>query len=224
MKIVNQWIALGLLAAAALPGATIRHQGLDAERSLTFEMSANGTTRNVTAGVGRILVDGIRTLDVFCVDLFTLISVGVDYNAMSVSTSTFDAEDGNRAAWLMGTFLPQINLLANGDQKKQWGAALQFAIWDVIHDSGDGFGAGLIRSTGNTNAAVLNQANSWIAASLNQSREGKVFVAPPEARDFQEQMYLAPEPSALAMMLIGVAAVAIGSFRRRGKDRATRES
>lgn len=208
-------MALAVFASSTLPAATIVHQGLDSQRSFTFEMNANGTTRNVTAGVGRVLVDGLNTLDVFCVDLFELINTNTTYHANIISTSVFDPQDGDRAAWLMRTYLPQINLLINGTQKQQWAAALQFAIWDVIHDSGDGFGAGMIRSTGNTNATLLSQANTWIAASVGQSFSGKVFVAPPNSRGFQEQMFLMPEPSSITMMAAGVLAIAFGAFRRR---------
>ncbi|MBY0375401.1 MAG: PEP-CTERM sorting domain-containing protein [Bryobacteraceae bacterium] len=184
-------------------------------------MNANGTTRNVNAGVARILVNGITTLDAFCVDLFELIYTNTTYQANVVTTDVYDPQDGDRAAWLMRTYLPQINLLINGAQKQQWAAALQFAIWDVIHDSGNGFADGMIRSTANTNSTVLTQASTWLAASAGQSYSGRVFVAPTGSRGFQEQMFLAPEPSSLTMMAVGALAIAFGAFRRR---RATPES
>ena len=182
-------------------------------------MNANGTTRNVTAGVGRLVIDGINTRDVFCVDFFELIYTNTSYLATTVTTSIYDPQDGDRAGWLMKNILPQINLLANGAQKQQWAAALQFAIWDVIHDSGNGFGSGMIRSTSQTNSEVLSKANEWVIASVGQSFSGRVLVPAPGSRGFQEQMYVTPEPSSLTMMAIGVLAVAFGAYRRRTPNR-----
>jgi hypothetical protein len=65
---------------------------------------------------------------------------------------------------------------------------------------------------------------------VNQSASASVYTAAPGARSsFQQQMYLAactqgsncapggevPEPSTLAMMLLGGAGVLFGSWRRR---------
>jgi hypothetical protein len=50
-------------------------------------------------------------------------------------------------------------------------AGLQLAIWDIVHDSGDGFAVGSIRSSSAssqaTDTAVLNAAIEYIQFSLN---------------------------------------------------------
>ena len=108
------------------------------------------------------------------------------------------------------------------------GAALQLAIWDVIHDSGDGFATGRIRSTGNTNAAVLSLAGQWVAASHGQSStNAQVFTAGPNQRAFHQQLYLTgcalsgncggsevPEPGTLSMLALGGLGIFFGARRK----------
>lgn len=82
-------------------------------------------------------------------NLFQGITLYRDYPAVSLLPDAYDS-DGGAAAWLMQTFLPVVNA-AMGSTRQIDGAALQLAIWDTIHDGGDGFAIGRVRSTGNTN-------------------------------------------------------------------------
>lgn len=71
----------------------------------------------------------------FCVDLFTGISLET-YNAICGSPA--DYTNGLRAAWIVATYGPVVT--ANLDA-----AALQLALWDVVHVSGDGLSAGRVQ-------------------------------------------------------------------------------
>jgi PEP-CTERM motif len=205
------------LTSSSLFATTIRHQGLDWNRAMGIEIEANGQVRNVNAGVGSVRVNGSALLDVFCVNLFQGITLYQSYSAASVAPAAYDS-DGGAAAWLMQTLLPGLHSAVEG-------AALQLAIWDVIHDGGDGFDAGLIQSSLHTNADVLSLASGWVSNSRGMNGTAAfVFTAAPNARPFQQQMYLAidcnppsdvPEPGTTAMLAIGCLGVFVGSWRRK---------
>ena len=208
------------LSSTSLFATNILHNGLDWTRGMSIEIKADNNVRNANAGVGLVTLDNATPLDVFCVNLFQGITLYQNYAATSVSPTVYDA-DGGAAAWLMQTFLPTVDTAIEG-------AALQLAIWDVIHDSGDGFASGRIRSTGNTNAAVLSLAGQWVAASHGQSSaNAQVFTAGPNQRAFQQQLYLTgcalsgncggsevPEPGTLSMLALGGLGIFFGARRK----------
>jgi hypothetical protein len=79
------------------------------------------------------------------------------------------AGGGRRAAWLNQTFLPDVS---NSDQA----TALQVAIWDVVHDAGNGLGTGSLRA-GATPGPVVTLAEQYILASEGQEGStGSVFT------------------------------------------------
>ena len=219
--------AILTLSSSSLFATSIQHTGIDWNRGLTVQISADGKAKDVSAGVGVLLVDGTNLIDAFCVNLFTGISVNQTYAAVAIDSADYDV-DGPSAAWLVQNFLPLVNA-ASGVTRQIEGAALQLAIWDTIHDGGDGFAAGRIRSTGSTTATVLALAEQWSLAAVNQNGTANVYTAAPGARAFQQQIFLpvctdangcqsggeVPEPSTIAMMLIGGAGVLFGSWRRR---------
>ena len=143
-----------------------------------------------------------------------------EYTADSISALDYNP-NGAQAGWLMQTFLPVTNTAIDG-------AALQLAIWDVIHDGGDGFDAGRIRSSSYTDADVLALARERVAESHGQSTTAAyVYTASPGTPIFQQQLYLSgaqydppsdppsdvPEPGTLA--ILGVGGLALVASRLR---------
>ena len=216
------------LSATALFATNIQHTGLDWTRGMTIEIQAGDRVSNASAGVGVLMVDGVSFIDAFCVNLFQGITLYQNYSATSVAPTSYDL-DGEAAAWLMQTFLPKVNAAASGSSREMEGAALQLAIWDVIHDGGDGFASGRVRSTGNTNSGVLALANQWRLESLDQHGSAGIYLPAPNSRAFQPQLYLTgcaangscggggevPEPGTLAMVAIGGLGLYFGTWRRR---------
>lgn len=79
-------------------------------------------------------VDGTVDTIAFCVDLFTSSGLST-YNTTLQSPST--VTNGGRVAWLLQS-LPSVDTATEG-------SGLQLAIWDIVHDNGDGLAAGVVR-------------------------------------------------------------------------------
>ena len=111
--------------------------------------------------------------------------------------------------------LPTINATL----RRQQGAALQLAIWDIVHDNGDGFNAGRIRQSGDalnpTDAIVLAQANNFLASSLGRPLQGGIVYVNVLGPTSMQRLISdsVPEPSSYGLMLTGCAA--IGWLRRK---------
>jgi hypothetical protein len=159
---------------------------------------------NVIAGVASLVVDGFYTADAVCVDFFTLISNNnYDVNLLGPSAIS----NGTRVAWMLRNTLPLINAQADPLLRRQQAAAFQLAVWDIVHDGGDGFGAGRIRSSGSPNATdstVLFWANVYVVATAGQSLPvGVVYQNIAGIAASQQLMSDAPEPSTYALLLSG---------------------
>jgi hypothetical protein len=167
---------------------------------------ANGA--EITGYAGGILVrlDDGGTLDFYCVDLFHDITIGT-YTVNKLAPRPVFNE--GRVAWLLDTLLASIS---TPDQ----GAGLQLAIWDIVHDNGDGFSTGLIRSDANTNAAVLGFAQADEALSLGKSTQAGLVLENVAGRNAVQTLEGAiPELSTLPLVACGLGLLAFGRFGRR---------
>src|ERR1700752_2206933 len=95
----------------------------------------------------------------YCVDLFTSIGFAT-YDTTTGLPSTW-APNGQRAAWVFDTYETTVDT-------NEEGAALQLALWDIIHDSGDGLSAGSVR-LGPSESALQVVADAMVTASLGQT-------------------------------------------------------
>lgn len=201
------------LATAPVSAATLTVTGIDWNFGQAVDLNANGQSNLTFAGI--IYANYENTpLSLFCVDLFTAVGIeSFSVNALSVDT----VSNGRRAAWLMQTFLP---LVANANQA----AGLQVAIWDVVHDGGDGLAAGSIQA-GNTTAAVVTLADQYVTASEGQSTTlGSVFqhVDGPKAKQqlmsansFVPAAIGLPIPEPASYLVVGGGLFLLGLVRRK---------
>lgn len=229
-----------LLGAVIAPAATITMDvdTLDfANRAGTLHFSENGGTSEIAGWTGVIQVrfDGQPSsgfYDTLCVDLFHNISVNTTYQVTAQGLTTI--ANGGRVAWLYSNWisLGSMQGLANslGISSNEAGMGLQLAVWDIIHDGGDGLSNGLIRATtasngfAGTNTNVVRAANHLEQISANQlSTEASIYLDAVNGIRTQRQISVpfallttsnaaaeTPEPGTLAMAGFALAALALG--------------
>ena len=117
--------------------------------------------------------------DSLCVDLFTDIQAGVTYVTSILRPDQVTGKNMQRVSWLVdNALLPTqdndyISLLdpANWVHNAAQGAGIQLAIWDIVHDNGNGFSAGSVQAAatlGVTDPSVLAWAQTYEALSKYQ--------------------------------------------------------
>ena len=199
-------IRLALLASLTLTGANatnITYSGDDPYRSFDIWMNADGSNANVIAGIAILQVDGFTTVDVVCVDFFVGIGDGI-YSVNLLGPNAIS--NGTRVAWMLRNTLPSINTQSDPLARRQMAAGFQLAIWDIIHDSGDGLSAGRIRQSTSlpTDASVLFWANAFLGGTVGQSlNSGIVYQNVGGISVSQQLMSDVAEPSTYAMFLTG---------------------
>lgn len=196
-----------------MSAATLSVTGVDYSLGQMVDLSAHGQSKVTFASI--IFAEYENTpVATFCVDLYT--SIGIE--TFGVFANSVDKViNGRRAAWLIQNFLPQVG---NADQA----AALQVAIWDVVHDAGNGLAAGSLRAGAAPEPVVL-LAEQYIQASAGQAvTSGSVFTHTNGPLERQQLMTAAsftpsafgvtvPEPA--TFVAIGTGLLILGAARSR---------
>jgi len=230
-----------LFAGMAFASTILTPTGVDWSRGASIWMNENGSDiQAYFAGVIYISLqeNGLQyDRDTLCVDLFTDIVLGVTYDTTVLHPSQVSGKNLDRVSWLVdNALLPTQNSHYLSDlPKTDWvfsaaqGAGIQLAIWDIVHDQGDGFSAGSVRASTNpshpTDPQVLSWAQTYQALSAGKS-SGLAFIYDNVDRvSGQPAQMLAgplftdagpspnPEPPTLALM--GTALILVGSMRRK---------
>jgi hypothetical protein len=239
-------VLLFLNGNAFADGNTIVATGVDWSRGESICIRENGNdVQQYFAGVVFIsLYDQAGDQwkrDTLCVDLFTDIYIGTTYGTTVLDPYGVSGKDLPRVSWLVDnaltnsylSVLPSTDWVTNSAQ----GAGIQLAIWDIVHDNGDGFSAGSVQASGAVNNPtppdVLAWANTYETLSLNQSSDlayvydnvnlstgaAVQMLAGPEFLDNgpapEPNPVPAPEPSTCQFLLISLAGAMGLRFRRR---------
>lgn len=194
----------GIVSATAANATTLTFHNVISGKFQNLQVNLGGTNSNVAAGAMSVSIDGGAKFTAFCVDLLHWNSNGSSY-AINVKPMSDSGPNGNRAAWLFNNYAAGVNTT-------QKGAALQLALWDVSHDGGDGLSNGWFKSS--VSGSLLTEANNLISASVGQSGSAYWLEAVSHGNDGkrnQNLMAAVPEPSSIAALLIGGAAI----LRRR---------
>jgi hypothetical protein len=173
------------------------------------------------AGSIKINVDDSQAI-ALCVDLFVPMSINQIYGTNLGTPGQI--YNGGRVAWLLDNELPQRNTAATL-------AGLQLAIWDIVHDNGDGFSLGRIQAATQspTDVLALDEANMLLALSAGQyandatvfdnyelsCNRTKVQTLMGPGADASSDPAGVPEPQSFAMIALG--AIAGGCLKLRRK-------
>ena len=214
-------ILLAALMATVASASTIQPLELDNTAGMQVGLKVNGTEHNEWAGPFIATVDGVQTVEVFCLDFFT----SIDYHQYTV-TITAPSSAFQAAAQMYSTFVANF---ANSTPQTRalYGAALQIALWDVVIDGVGTPGAGM--QAGNFQESTLNPfsnshpnleavVNSYLSATLGPVAPGTVIYQS-ASQDIPMQTLIGgggngvPEPG--TFLMLGGGLLAIGLIRRR---------
>lgn len=161
--------ALCLLTTAAHAG-TFTLTGVDGSRGANVTVVEDGIPLVGYAGVITGTYNGTDVSPLFCVDLFTPIDLA-SYDSTPLAPRLARHED--RVAWL---YLNQLSTVTSPNT----GAAFQIAIWDIVHDNGDGLASGLVKlgpdSFPSLTSAQVSLINGYLAVSAGQSATTGVSI------------------------------------------------
>jgi hypothetical protein len=248
-------LLLGVLAASA--NTIIMPIEIDYTRGGNLRFSEDGTAVNGLAGVILIQLTedngSVYNRDTLCVDLFTNIYLGQNYETTVLRPDEVPGKNLPRVSWLVDnallptqvggivSHLPDTAFVRTPEQ----GMGIQLAIWDIVHDNGDGFGmdpalpgydpnvGGRVRAVygvNGTNATTLAWAQYYLAQSFGM-RSDLAFVYQNVHMGTTDQAQMLagplfedggpkPTPEPMTLVMVGLALVGMGVFSRRIRGRA----
>lgn len=215
----NSVLLAGLAVCTTIASAaTITVTGVDATRGQSIFVLADGQVVETYAGAIVIALDGGSTMPVMCVDLFTHININDSFGVNYVLPADLDPDisRGLRAAYLYVTQFGNVSSSIAG-------AAMQLAIWDIIHDGGDGFSAGRIQASTTvgqaTDPAISIAALQYVTFALNyqQGPTNATIFRNVDGPYVKQQLMGAsvPEPASMVMMSCGIALLGWRKMRNR---------
>ena len=236
-----------LIAAGCASADSIHIVGVDYSRAMSIRLweAGTGDTDGIAGVIDIELIssDGsVHPLDTLCVDLFTNIYLGQTYTTHVYHPSQIPDKNLLWVSWLIdNAMLPtQEKGFPSALDQADWltspvqGAGIQLAIWDIVHDGGDGFYAGRVRAATGTlpTDQVLLAAQRYEDVSRGHT-SGLAYVYDNYTGSDEYQMlagprfedggpHPTPEPSTL--VLIGAALIALSLIGRRYHARRTSTS
>lgn len=197
------------LIGLSLNAATLFYSDYDPGRSAIVSFNLNSVEQTETAGVMLIQVDGGAWQAAFCGDVFAGIAQNTTYDANGAFQNNAPY---TRVAWLLANALPMI--VSGSPAAGAEAAALQLAIWDILHDNGDGLTAGQIQQSANTAQAVRDAFAGYLGAAWTPA-EGLVryqLTFQNTQISAQDLVTFVPEPGTFALAGLTLAGLLI---RRR---------
>jgi len=238
-RLTCAFLYLALLAALGpvTSAATIQVTGVDSTRGeYGVWLKADGVDwQTYFAGVLWITVTSDNSQfdrDTLCVDLFTNIYIGNTYATSLLHSFDVSGKNLERVSWLIdNALLPTQSSYSSDLPANYWitspdqGAGVQFAIWDIVHDNGDGFSDGRVQASAYTDPNVLNWAEQYLSLSAGRtSALANIYLNTELTNRVQVQMLAGPQyfdggpmpaPEPATMILVGAALIAAAVFMRK---------
>ena len=231
-------VMLSCSALVSAVGVQVKFVSVNPDDNVDLSHSLVGTAR-FSAGLYKIDVDlddgeGVKRYDAFCIDIVQTVSASFKpYNLSIVEAAPLDggtvyspmgAAKANAIRELWGEHFAQIA----GDGTKA--AAFQLALWEIIYENAPNelanawnAGTGRLAAVGDTEAAIINQANAWLGTigDSSQTLNTTLMALTNYTSETRYQDYLIdhegggyiPEPVTVASVLLGICG--LGSYVRR---------
>ncbi len=243
MKLTKICLLALLFSASGFASNFLMPAGVDWARGGSVWLREDGHDVNAYfAGVIFITLNEDGQLfyrDTLCVDLFTDIYLGVNYDTSILHPNQVPGKNLNRVSWLVDNALmpTQGPIYSSLLPAQDWvysaaqGAGIQLAIWDIVHDNGDGFSAGRLQAVTDpghpTDPTVLAWAQFYENASFNRSSDLSFIYVNVDLGNGQPAQMLAgprfldggphpnPEPATVLLVASALAAVVVSVKRKR---------
>lgn len=200
-----------LLSTISLSAGTITITAVDTTRGGNLRFLVNGVEERHFSGVILGNYNGGPSQSLFCVDLFTSIDLATYSSEPRAPNSTREL----RTAYLYTNYLAGVSSVALGQ-------AMQLAIWDIMHDGGDGINAGSIRRSSNTSNTVANAWTNYLSVSLGRTSTGASIYVNFSGTTPAQNLIGAFQPTAIpgvpepaTFALVGAAMMSLGLYRRK---------
>ncbi len=236
-----------LLCGGIASAATIIVTDVDPTRGESIWINEDG--QNVDAYFAGVLLISLTSngqtvnRDTLCVDLFTDIYIRQMYGTSVLHPYQVPGEDLARVSWLVdNALLPTQSSYPSLLPEEYWvntpaeGAGIQLAIWDIVHDGGDGLYAGRVQAATGPNGQVTDPlavaaAQYYLSSSVGMS-SGLAYIYSNVnlSNNLPAQMLAGPmftdggpvpNPEPSTLILVGAALVAVGCISRRKKTGVT---
>lgn len=215
-------IIAGLLLAGLATGVAQAAQTLDikfVQEDADALVMSTSDTQDYSTGRLHYVDRAGRSFVAYCVELQQEFAP----NFLGFQTYTPGSFSGSQASALQGLFSTSYAGLSNAFQQ----AAFQTAVWEITHESagmpysvaanqGSFFFNGLTGSLAQDDAAFVNQVHSYLNAAVNYQGADLYTISRLSNANFQDLVVATavPEPTSLAMLLGGLAALGFVARRR----------
>ncbi len=212
-------VPISVIAGPGAPSSNVAIGGLVGSLTNAPGYSFLSSSNPLMAGLGFT----------FCVDLFQGLVLGSPDNDYSIinpsvlpnSWGAGSAAISGHVDKLMALALPAINSAPNGVALNNALGALQLSLWELIYDYSPTYsyslGAGSFQAS--AGAGVTSLAGTWLTSATLSSAvpTDHYFVAHDPSHQDVLAIAAVPEPTSVALMLLGLAAVGGAVQRRRAR-------